>query len=53
MVFNFIFFRIKIERGVSSREERIADYQREQYLHETAEAFNMAAAMQPQFVSRV
>ena len=53
MIFNFIFFRVKIERSASSREEQIAEYQREQILNQSEESFKMAAAQYPGFVSRI
>ncbi|WP_167569094.1 hypothetical protein [Brevibacillus migulae] len=53
MIFNFIFFHIKIERNVASRAEQIAEYQREQYLNQAAEAFKVSAAQYPEFVSRI
>lgn len=53
MVFNFILFRVKIERSVPSREESIAQYQVEQYLQQSFESFKLEAAQYPDFVSRI
>jgi hypothetical protein len=53
MVFNFVFFSIRIERNISSMEKRIAEIQREQYLNQFAEAHQFEAAQYPGFVSRI
>lgn len=53
MVFNFLFFTVKIERSVSSMEMRIAESKRDQFLKAREEAFAMEAAQYPDFVSRI
>jgi hypothetical protein len=53
MVFNFLFFTVKIERNASSPEMRLAEMKRNQFLKEREEAQAMEAAQFPEFISRV
>jgi hypothetical protein len=53
MVFNFLFFTVKIERNVSSAEARLARYRQDQLLKAREEAHVMEAAQYPEFVNRI
>ncbi|MFY0546003.1 hypothetical protein [Brevibacillus sp. H7] len=53
MIFNFLFFTVKIERNAVSPELRLAEMKRNQFLKEREEAQAMEAAMLPEFISRM
>jgi hypothetical protein len=53
MVFNFLFFTVKIERNVSSAEARFVRYRQDQLLKAREEAHGREAAQYPEFVSRL
>ncbi|NGQ97389.1 YrzI family small protein [Brevibacillus sp. SYP-B805] len=53
MVFNFLFFTVKIERNDSSAEACIAALERERILQQIEETRHFAAAHYPNFVSRI
>ncbi|MGC5325824.1 hypothetical protein [Brevibacillus sp. SYSU BS000544] len=53
MVFNFVFFTVKIERSSSSAEEQVAKIKQAELFRKREEAYFMDAAQYPDFVSRV
>jgi hypothetical protein len=50
MVFNFLYFSIKIERVQQNDSQRMAAYEQERYLEQRAEAHALEAA---QLVTRI
>jgi len=53
MVFNFLFFTVKIEKHSSSPEMRLAEWNRDRFLKERLEAQVLEAAQFPEFVTRM
>lgn len=53
MIFNFLFFTIKIQRNTTSPEMDAARYQRHQFLKQREEAHALEAAQFPEFISRI
>ncbi len=53
MVFNFLFFKVKIERNEASPEMRAAEFKRSLFLKQREEAQAMEAALFPEFISRM
>lgn len=53
MLLNFILFTVKIERKLSSKEERLARFQEEQLINARNEADQNRAVCVPEFASRL
>ena len=52
MIFNFIFFTVKIEKNHMSVEKQIAQLEQERRIKARAEAHMMEAASYPEFATR-
>ncbi|MGD8192008.1 hypothetical protein ACQCN2_18725 [Brevibacillus ginsengisoli] len=53
MIFNFVFFTVRIERSSSSAEEQIAHHRQAELFRQREEAQVIEAAQFPNFVGRI
>lgn len=53
MIFNFVFFTVRIERSSSSAEEQLARQRQAELFRQREEAQVFEAAQFPSFVSRI